>query len=228
VIEAGVDLDFDLIYRDLAPIDSLVQSAGRANRHGIHDKGHVHIVRLADAENREFARWIYGKAHLWIAAELLKDRQELNEYKFLELVQENYEKLVKTKDLSEGEKIYRDWWQCSDYEALQRFQLISAKFGYVDVFLAVNSEAENVWLRYLNGVLRERDFKQRQQNYLQLRSDFRRYIISAPMKSTKQFFWNHVHGDTNKPGYIALDTIHDYYDPQTGYKRIDDDEVMIF
>lgn len=228
VIEAGVDLDFDIIYRDLAPIDSMVQAAGRANRHGIHGKGHVHIVRLADTENREFARWIYGKAHLWVAAELLKDRQELNEYKFLELVQENYEKLVKTKDLSEGEKIYRDWWQCSDYEALQRFQLISAKFGYVDVFLAVNSEAENVWQLYLSGVLRERDFKKRQQNYLQLRSDFRRYIISAPLKSTKEFFWNHVRGDQNKPGFIPCDAIADYYDPQTGYKRIEDDKIMIF
>ncbi|MDZ7361956.1 MAG: CRISPR-associated helicase Cas3' [candidate division KSB1 bacterium] len=228
VIEAGVDLDFDLIYRDLAPIDSLVQAAGRANRHGIHGKGHVHIVRLADAENREFARWIYGKAHLWVTAELLKDRQELNEYKFLELVQENYEKLVKTKDLSEGENIYRDWWQCSDYEALQRFQLISAKFGYADIFLAVNPEAENVWQRYLSGVLRERDFKKRQQNYLQLRSDFRRFIISAPVKSTEEFFWSHVRGDRNKPGHIPFEAIADYYDPQTGYKRIEDDKVMIF
>jgi CRISPR-associated endonuclease/helicase Cas3 len=228
VIEAGVDLDFDIIYRDLAPIDSLVQSAGRANRHGIHGKGQVHIVRLADTENREFARWIYGKAHLWVAAELLKESERLGECEFLELVRQNYERLVKTKDLSEGEKIYHDWWQCSDYEALQRFQLISTKFGYVDVFVAVNPEAEHVWDRYLSGVLRERDFKQRQRNYLHLRSDFRRYIISAPVKSTEEFFWNHARGDRNKPGYVPFETIADYYDLQTGYKRIDYDKMMIF
>jgi CRISPR-associated endonuclease/helicase Cas3 len=228
VIEAGVDLDFDLIYRDLAPIDALVQAAGRTNRHGIHGKGHVHIVRLADAEHREFARWIYGKAHLWVTAELLKDSQMLGEHEFLELVRKNYEQLVKTIDLSEGEKIYHDWWQCSNYEALQHFQLISAKFGYVDIFLAVNPEAEHVWQRYLSGVLHERSFKHRQQNYLQLRSDFRRYIISVPMKLTKQFFWDHVKGNVNKVGYIPPEAIQDYYEPMTGYKRIDDDEVMIF
>ncbi len=227
VIEAGVDLDFDVIYRDLAPIDSLVQSAGRANRHGIHGKGNVHIVRLADTENREFARWIYGKAHLWIAAELLKDSQKLGEYEFLELVRENYEQLIKKKDLSDGEKIYREWWQCSNYEVLQSFQLISTQLGYVDVFVAVSPEAEQVWQRYLSSVLRERDFKKRQQNYLQLRSNFRRYMISVPLKATSELFWKHVRGDQNKPGYVPFEAISDYYDFQTGYKRIDDDKTMI-
>lgn len=34
LIEAGVDIDFPVLYRDFATISSVVQSAGRCNRNG--------------------------------------------------------------------------------------------------------------------------------------------------------------------------------------------------
>jgi CRISPR-associated endonuclease/helicase Cas3 len=50
LIEAGVDVDFPVVYRVIAPADSLLQAAGRANREGtLPGRGKVIIVDPHDA-----------------------------------------------------------------------------------------------------------------------------------------------------------------------------------
>lgn len=52
LVEAGVDLDFTSVYRELAGVDSIIQAAGRCNRNGESGKDKS-IVRIFQWEDKE-------------------------------------------------------------------------------------------------------------------------------------------------------------------------------
>jgi CRISPR-associated endonuclease Cas3-HD len=62
LVEAGVDISFDRVYRDFAPMDSIVQAAGRCNRSYERDQGTVTIWLLEAPEKKKElpAKAVYG------------------------------------------------------------------------------------------------------------------------------------------------------------------------
>ena len=60
LIEAGVDMDFPSVYRELAPLESIIQSAGRCNREGKNDVGDVYLFSLTESgqPSNEYRAWL--------------------------------------------------------------------------------------------------------------------------------------------------------------------------
>lgn len=80
LIEAGVDLDFPVVFREIAPLESLIQSAGRCNREGkLPDKGIVNIFKI---ENSNMPDKTYGACSGHIEGMILDDLSRIYKYDF--------------------------------------------------------------------------------------------------------------------------------------------------
>jgi len=67
LIEAGVDIDFPIVYRDFTTVASIVQSAGRCNRNGkMSQKGKVVLFKLMSNNKMRYELIFRGNDKVWI------------------------------------------------------------------------------------------------------------------------------------------------------------------
>lgn len=89
-IEAGVDLDFDVGFREVSPISSVIQTAGRVNRHFGEIRGELYVF----PEISKFTNLIYGDLQKVSKAilEIFKQR-EVRESEILEISNFYFQKI---------------------------------------------------------------------------------------------------------------------------------------
>lgn len=121
VVEAGMDLDFAMVLRDLGPLDTIIQVAGRCNRHGEREQqGQVFVIDLIDdrtERNRTYSSLVYDSVLLNQTRLVLDEHPSFEEAQCRELVSKYYH-LV--KNAVEQSRLWRnlvegDW---GEYERL--------------------------------------------------------------------------------------------------------------
>ena len=113
VIEAGVNIDADIIYRSLAPIDNLVQVAGRANRNGREGiTGIVYVVPImVDDRNSQVleGKIIYGNESIQQTINILRENDIIYEYGYKDMLNIFYKALTKYKSDKNANKVLNDF-----------------------------------------------------------------------------------------------------------------------
>lgn len=191
-VEAGVDVDFDYVLRDFAPLDSIIQVAGRCNRNGGLSRGQVHVYEVVDAENNRmpFSKYIYDENLLNKTRQAIgpagdRDRP-IAEPEIHALVTKYYEDIdyfFGAGEIEKQQQTMLDHIHQFRYKKLaEDFQLIE-NLDAVAFFVNCTREARHIWQRLIAaydiapGV--EVDFAERREASRRAQE----YVVSAYLRT---------------------------------------------
>jgi len=119
-IEAGVDIDMTRIIRDFAPLDSLIQVAGRCNRNGIEDsQKDVTIVQLASGNGQLFCEMIYNAVHLEKTRQVLSTFSSIYERDVLGVTEKYFDLLMGRDGVDTGKQLVKQFAYWQEYESIK-------------------------------------------------------------------------------------------------------------
>lgn len=221
LIEAGVDIDVDIIYRDLAPLDSLVQTAGRCNRSGNKEKGIVNVISLRNENGKSYSSFIYDSLLLNKTKEVLTSLNQISEKEFNLAAAKNYFKLIYNSG-TQDDYLIKIIENLRFPEIPSNFKLIEEDIQKVDVFVVINSEAKLLFEKY-NDIINNYKGFDRKNEFLKIKNKFYKYVISVD--ETKIGSANNLCND--EIFYIGENDVFRKYDLDTGFKPEDDENPFI-
>jgi len=212
VVEAGVDIDFDCVYRDFATMDSINQSAGRCNRNS--QKG-VSQVILFDCGKSTTIYKGDSKILLEITREVLREFPEPIPEKEIFRLNQRYFTLVKERiqNNNPDSKKLKDLIYELQFEDLDKaFELIPYDYPKWSVFIPLNKSAKEIWKKY-EATRLITDRWERKAKVKQLMPKLLQYVTSIPEQ-----YYQPKEEDREKP-IIHEPNWKDVYGLETGYIR---------
>ncbi|HIP02578.1 MAG TPA: CRISPR-associated helicase Cas3' [Campylobacterales bacterium] len=165
VIEAGVDLDFEIGFRDLAPLDSIVQTAGRVNRHFLRKESveSLYVVSLKrESSKLLFGEYVYEKEYLSFTKALLDEEKEEADF---EALTEIYFGKVKKYNQLKAQSV-ESIINHLDFQTLStNFQIIEKNDYTIPVFLEINSDAKKYYQEYMRDKSKLQEIENYEERY---------------------------------------------------------------
>ncbi len=227
LIEAGVDIDVNIVYRDFAPFDSINQVAGRCNRNFGKNKGIVKIVILKENEDRkEYFKYIYGnfitnKTQM-IFREIDNQNCPISEMKILELNNSYFEKVKNGMSNDESKKIL-EYVKKLEFAELAEFKLIENQDYKVDVFIEFDDNAKMIMERYVE-ILKNTGLKsyERKLAFAKIKNIFYSYVIFVNKKNIESNYLPTISQEFELPFdidmyYVSNSNLKNNYDTKIGF-----------
>jgi len=215
LIEAGVDIDLDIVFRDMGPLDSVNQVAGRCNRNQAKGQGVVKLYYIKRG-NKPDSSYIYDSTLLNATQKTIEaclTQGSIQEKDFYDM-SNSYYKLLNQGILSDAEsQSVLDAVYSLNYASISEFKLIDQNYEKVDIFVEIDETAKEIWNRFLSLSSIE-DIWQRKEEFLNFKNLFQQYIISVQNNAK----WLYPFADDIAGGifHISLDVV-DYYYKKEGH-----------
>ena len=222
LVEAGVDISVDIIYRDMAPLDSIVQTAGRCNRSSERGKGSVVVVNLRDSKGKLFYSYIYNSVLINATYDVINNNYLTEEKEFnLSSVPKYYKYLLERGSQDKSSELINYIRKLNFSDIKHEFKLINNGYEKIDVFVEIDEIAGEIWEKYQEIRTIENRFE-RKEAFSAIKADFYNYVISVdPKKLGKTVM------DSEWLGYICMTDLSRKYDLETGFISHKEEDVFI-
>jgi len=174
LVEAGVDLSVDVVDRDLAPLDSIIQSAGRCNRHGGDRHGIVNLWELTDGTQKLWQR-VYDPFLIDATQRVLSGLAAIEERDFLGLGKRYFKEV---HDYGEAIAVDTLLTEGKFSEAEEKFKLIEDDGLSQSWFILRDEDDRDVWASY-QAVQAIEDKLERKKSFSRIKGDFLERIIQV-------------------------------------------------